>query len=157
LGRRIGVDPVFSSNVYETLDDSPGNYVDPSGLDKLVIENNDVWFERNYNLTPWKNGGTYRIGSLVEIKNKLYVKHGPYLVPLEKVDDVIDTFYSSGVGGDWRSDPNSMTAWFKANDVAGKVLKPDDQRDVAGGTDRMFGPTATVGTIAAITVLTMVT
>jgi RHS repeat-associated protein len=127
---------------------------DPSGLDSLIIENNQVSFERTYYITPWANGGVYAIGSLVEIEGRQYVQHGSYLVPLEQVRDAIERTFTIGYGGEWRSDPNAMTEWFRQHDVGGEVRKPHDQRAVA---DRMFGPAATLGGDASRAVNQMIT
>ena len=142
------------ANLYRYVGNMATMATDPNGLDRLIIVGNQVNFERTYYITPWSNGGTYSIGSLIEIDGVQYVRHGRYLVPLEQVRDAIERTFTIGYGGEWRADSNKITEWFHANDVSSEVAKPHDQRKVA---DRMFGPTVIVGTMAAITVRTMVT
>lgn len=141
-------------NLYRYAGNDTANRKDPSGYDSIVIKNDAVYFERIYRFKIWNNGGEYFIGKLVEIEGVRYVRHGKYLVALDAVRDAIERFYSAGKGGDWREDSNSITDWFKKNDVACEVTKPHEQRKVA---DRMFGPAAIAGTTASILVVAMVT
>jgi len=80
LGRWTSLDPLRYAagdvNLYRPVGNDPINRLDPSGLDDVIIQGNSVYFERQYYVTLWKNGGTYWIGTRIEHEGVEYVQYG---------------------------------------------------------------------------------